>query len=77
MDTNQIREILFHSLQDFGIQIISHEQKMVYLEKDYTIEIEATNLFKLLHNNQVIAPFNDIEELCNFIKMDMLLNEEN
>ena len=41
--------------------------KMVYLEKDYTIEIEARNLFKLLHNNQVIAPFNDIEELCNFI----------
>ena len=50
---------------------------MVFLEKEYTIEIEGKKLFKLKQGGQVVAPFNDVEELCNFIKMDMQLNEKN
>ena len=48
---------------------------MVYLEMDYAIEIEGKSLFKLLQAGQVVAPFNEVEELCHFIKMDLQINE--
>jgi len=72
-----IKEFLLFGLNHFNIGVDSHEGKMVYLEKDYTIEIEGKKLFKLLQNNQVIAPFSGVEELCEFIKKDIQLNEEN
>ncbi len=39
------------------------------------IEIEGKKLYKLKHEGQVVAPFADVEEMCNFIKQDMQLNE--
>jgi len=77
MDDYDPKEFLLFGLNHFNISVTSHDGKMVYLEKKYTIEIEGKKLFKLLQNNQVIAPFSDVEELCNFIKTDMELNEEN
>ena len=49
---------------------------MVYLNQAYTIEVEGQQLYKLMQDRQVVAPFSDVEELCRFIKMDMQLNEE-
>ena len=77
MDNYDPKEFLLFGLNHFNIGVDSHEGKMVYLEKDYTIEIEGKKLFKLLQNNQVIAPFSGVEELCEFIKKDIQLNEEN
>ena len=77
MDNYDPKEFLLFGLNHFKIKVDSHEGKMVYLEKGYTVEIEGKKLFKLLQNNQVIAPFSGVEELCEFIKKDIQLNEEN
>lgn len=77
MEDYDPKEFLLFALNHFNIKVISEEGKMVYIEKGYAVEIEGKKLFKLLQNNQVIAPFSGVEELCNFIKKDMELNEEN
>jgi len=77
MDNYDPKDFLLFGLNHFKITVDSHEGKMVYLEKGYTVEIEGQKLFKLLQNNQVIAPFSGVEELCEFIKKDIQLNEEN
>ena len=71
------KAFLLFALNHFKIKVTSEEDKTVYIEKDYAVEIEGEKLFKLLHQNQVVAPFNDVEALCNFIKQDIALNEEN
>jgi hypothetical protein len=67
---------LLSTLKNYSLIVNSQEGKIINLNRSYTIEIEGENLFKLIHDGQVIAPFADIEELCSFIKMDMQLNEE-
>lgn len=76
MEDYNPKEFLLFALQHFDIEVVSHNEKMVYIAQGYTVEIERKDLFKLLHNNLVIAPFADIEELCSFIKKDMELHEE-
>ena len=71
MEDYDPKEFLLFALRHFGIKVIAHEGKIVNIDQDYVIEIEGNNLFKLLQANQVIAPFADVEELCNFIMMDM------
>ncbi|MEO1260397.1 MAG: hypothetical protein AAFZ15_16490 [Bacteroidota bacterium] len=63
-------------LKKNGLEIKAQEGKTVYLKWGYVIEIENEHLFKLIQDDQVIAPFADVEELCQFIKMDMQLNEK-
>ena len=76
MEDYDPKEFLLFALNHFGLNVRSEEGKMVYLDHGYAIEIEAQKLFKLLQNDQVIAPFSDVAELCNFIKMDMPAHEE-
>ena len=45
------------------------QDKIIELEKDYEVEIEANGIFKLRSEGLVIAPFADLDELCRFIKM--------
>ena len=73
MEDYDPKEFLLFALHHFGMKVTAHEGKMVYVNKGYAIEIEGKKLFKLLHHNQVIAPFTDVEELCTFLKMDIQL----
>jgi len=77
MEDYDPKDFLLFALKHFDIPVHSHEGKMVYMDMAYTIEIEGRNLYKLMQGGQVVAPFVDVEELCNFIKMDMQLNEKN
>ncbi|MBX2877239.1 MAG: hypothetical protein KTR30_34280 [Saprospiraceae bacterium] len=70
------KEFLLFALHHFGLEVQDQVGKMVYLKQAYAVEVEGKNLFKLLQEGQVVAPFSDVEELCTFIKMDMQLNEE-
>lgn len=74
-DYNTLEFLLF-ALQHFGIEIDRREQRKIFLEKGYMIEVEGKKLFKLLHHDHVIAPFSNVESLCKFIQDDMALNEE-
>lgn len=70
------KEFLLFALNHFDLEVKGYEGKMVHLNQSYTIEVEGKQLYKLMQDQQVVAPFSDVEELCRFIKMDMQLNEE-
>lgn len=76
MEDYDPKEFLLFGLQHFGIRVEKHEGKMVYLERGYQVEIEGKQLFKLLQDGQVIAPFGGVEALCSFVKQDMALNHD-
>ena len=76
MTQNNVKEVLFTQLDKNGLTVVSCFEKMVLLGEDYLIEIENENLFKLKQGSLVIAPFDDIHEMCLFIKKDIELNEK-
>ncbi len=71
------KEFLLFALQHFGLKVERVEGKMINLGQAYQIEIEGKQLFKLIQAGQVVAPFDDVEDLCHFIKTDMQRNEKN
>ena len=75
MEDYDPKAFLLFGLAHFGIPVKTHQEKVVYLPHGYQIEIEGKSLFKLLQNGQVIGPFGGVESLCNFIKQDMALNQ--
>jgi hypothetical protein len=63
------KAILVQALQASGIEILEDQGKWLQLEKEYSVEIEANGIFKLRSEGLVVAPFADVDELCQFIKM--------
>lgn len=62
------RAHLLMALKFYDILIIEDRGKYLDLENEYQVEIETGFLFKLLWKGKVIAPFNDLDEMCRFIK---------
>lgn len=62
--------ILLQALQAYEILILEDRGKFLQLENEYSVEIEANGIFKLRSEGLVVAPFADVDELCQFIKMD-------
>ena len=62
-------------LRDAGLVIVSTEGKYINLAHGYRIEVEREQLYKLMHEGSVIAPFDDEGELVRFIQEDMRLND--
>lgn len=60
-------EFLTGALHYYNIEIISVNGTRITVGRGYEIELEANGIYKLLSNNQVVAPFNDVNELCQFI----------
>ncbi len=63
------REWLLLALSDFGISILADNGQVLEVDKEYVIEIEQNGVFKLLWKGKVVAPFQDLAELCHFIQM--------
>jgi hypothetical protein len=63
------REWLLFALQDFGIAVLVDHGQVLEVEKEYTIEVEQNGVFKLLWKGKVVAPFQDLAEMCHFIQM--------
>lgn len=63
------REWLLLALSDFSINIVEDNGQVLEVDKDYVIEIEQNGIFKLLWKGKVVAPFQDLAELCHFIQM--------
>jgi hypothetical protein len=63
----EAKEELKDCLQFFNIPIEMEEGTRLYVQKGYCIEVESNGLYKLLQHGEVIAPFNDLNELCHFI----------
>ncbi len=63
------REWLLLALSDFGIAVVADKGMLLEVEKEYSIEIEQNGVFKLIWKGKVVAPFQDLAELCHFIQM--------
>ena len=61
---------LHYALNYYGIAVLGSEQNTVQLAQGYQVEVENTSLYKLLSDGAVVAPFADVDELCQFIKAD-------
>jgi hypothetical protein len=57
------------SLDAYSIPIDRIEGNRVFCG-NYEIEVEANGLYKLYDEGYVIAPFSDVETLCQFILND-------
>lgn len=63
------KELLLLVLAGMDIAVLSEDGNNVYVANEYIIEVEGASLYKLVHKGQVVAPFNDVIQMCNFIKM--------
>lgn len=61
------KTILLGALQYYNIEILQDAGRDITVGKGYTIEVEANGLYKLCSDGQVVAPFDDVDELCRFI----------
>ena len=60
-------EFLRFALGHFGIPLEREDGKNFFLPNGLQVECEANGLFRLSQQGEVIAPFDDLEELCQFI----------
>lgn len=58
---------LVEALMYYDIEIVETGANFIRIGRGYKIEIEANGLYKLFSNEQVIAPFDDLDELCRFV----------
>jgi len=68
-DVMKGKEKLMEALRKYGVVIVKEDGKYVYTESDYCVEIENASLFKLSQDGYVIAPYDNLDELCEMIKM--------
>lgn len=60
-------ELLHAALMFYSIEIISIENNCFTIGRGYQIEVEQNGLYKLYSDGQVVAPFDDVDELCRFV----------
>jgi hypothetical protein len=61
-------EILLEAFKFYEIEILFVEGNHVKLLHNYEIEVETNGMYKLLDDGYVVAPFDDINDLCRFIQ---------
>jgi len=61
------QEVLLDALRYYEIAVSSKNDNIIKVIKNYSIEVEQNGIFKLYDDGNVIAPFDDIDELCRFI----------
>lgn len=66
----QPKELLLLVLAGMDIPVLADEGQYVKVANGYTIEVEGQSLYKLTQHGQVIAPFADVVEMCEMIKME-------
>lgn len=68
MDSYSPLELAAFALHGMDVEIYGYTENTLDVQHGYTIEIEPNRLYKLLKNDNVIAPFKDIVQLGEFIK---------
>lgn len=61
------QEVLLDALQYYEIPVLNMQENIIEVIKNYRIEVETNGMYKLLDGESVIAPFDDLDELCRFI----------
>ncbi len=60
-------ELLLEALKFYEIEVTSVNGNIVKVQHNFEIEVEANGMFKLLDDGYIIAPFEDVNELCRFM----------
>jgi hypothetical protein len=60
-------EILLGALQFYQLEIISVNHNRVRVPPQFEIEVEENGLYKLTDDGYIVAPFDDVNDLCRFI----------
>ncbi|MBX9892868.1 MAG: hypothetical protein K2Y12_11155 [Chitinophagaceae bacterium] len=61
------KELVIDCLRYYSIEIVNVDDNIITIGRNYKIEVEANGLYKLMSDGQVIAPFDDVDELCRFV----------
>lgn len=61
------KERLLDALLYYNIEILETNANKIKIGRGYSIEIEQNGLLKLFSDGQVVAPFDDLDELCRFV----------
>lgn len=64
-------DFVAYALQEMKIHVLSRSGKFFELEKGFQIEVEGRDLYRLSNEGWVISPFNDIGDLCLFVKKNL------
>lgn len=60
-------ETLLQALKVYEIEVIAIEGNHVKLQNNYEVEVEKNKLYKLIDDGYIVAPFNDLNDLCRFV----------
>ena len=60
-------ETILQTLRAYGIEILSVNGNQIKLGHNYEVEVESNGMFKLIDDGYIVAPFDDPDELCQFI----------
>ena len=60
-------EILLKALKVYEIEVIEIECNREKLQNNYEVEVEKNQLYKLIDDGYIVAPFSDLNDLCRFI----------
>ena len=60
-------EILLEALKVYESEVITVEGNRVKLQNNYEVEVEKNKLYKLIDDGYIVAPFSDLNDLCQFI----------
>jgi hypothetical protein len=63
------KELLLHALRVYGLAVIREDSNKIFTESDYCVEVEGPQLFKLSQDGYIVAPYDNVDELCQMIKM--------
>lgn len=61
-------ESLLKVMDSFDLPVLDHKGKVVVTISGFEIEVEGYRLYKLIHQGEIVSPFDDLKELCEFIK---------
>lgn len=65
------KTLLLLVLKGMDIDVIGEKGKIVEVASGFSIEVEAQSLYRLSHEGMVIAPFDDVVDMCHFIKSNI------
>lgn len=63
------KEHLLLALAFYEIPVLEDKGQVVDVAHGYRIEVERGFLFRLSQQGKVIAPFDDLDDLCRFIQL--------
>lgn len=66
-EREEAKHYLLEALEFYNIGIEDSSSFHIILERGFEIEVEKNGLYRLLSDGMVVAPFNDLNEICRFI----------